>query len=91
MGFLLHIRLRGAEALRKAAPQVCLRCASGAPHGIFIVVFDFLCQFQAFHVFFMYVFDDLDESDDEISKYYNFYSIYNFYIYLLVPPRPYAS
>ncbi|KAF5816687.1 hypothetical protein HanXRQr2_Chr03g0137011 [Helianthus annuus] len=42
-------------------------CASGAPHGIFIVVFyvfDFLCQFQAFHVFFMHVFD---ESDDEIS------------------------
>ncbi|MFS8013140.1 hypothetical protein Hanom_Chr14g01329351 [Helianthus anomalus] len=53
------MRLRGAEAPRKAAP-----------HGIFIVVFyifDFLCQFQAFHVFFMYVFDDFDESNDEIS------------------------
>ncbi|MFS7967156.1 hypothetical protein Hanom_Chr09g00782461 [Helianthus anomalus] len=45
-------------------------CASGAPHGIFMVifdVFDFLCQFQAFHVFFIYVFDNFDESDDEIS------------------------
>ncbi|MFS7924797.1 hypothetical protein Hanom_Chr03g00276891 [Helianthus anomalus] len=82
MGFLLHMRLRGAEALRKAAP-----------HGIFMVVFyvfDFLCQFQAFHVFFMYVFDNFDESDDEISYYYYFYNIYNFYIYLLIPPRPYA-
>ncbi|MFS7947300.1 hypothetical protein Hanom_Chr06g00546661 [Helianthus anomalus] len=53
------MRIRAAEALRKAAP-----------HGIFIVVFvvfDFLCQFQAFNVFFIHVFDDFDESDDEIS------------------------
>ncbi|MFS7977684.1 hypothetical protein Hanom_Chr10g00906921 [Helianthus anomalus] len=50
------MRLRGVEA----------------PHlmgfsWLFFYVFDFLCQFQAFHVFFMYVFDNFDESDDEIN------------------------
>ncbi|MFS7904652.1 hypothetical protein Hanom_Chr01g00038641 [Helianthus anomalus] len=42
----------------------------GVRRGILIVVFDvfdFLCQFQAFYVFFMCVFDDFSESDDEIS------------------------
>ncbi|MFS7929187.1 hypothetical protein Hanom_Chr04g00329521 [Helianthus anomalus] len=50
MVFLMYMRLKGAEVLRKLR----LRCASGAPQGILIVVFDvfdFLCQFQAFHVF----------------------------------------
>ncbi|MFS7975147.1 hypothetical protein Hanom_Chr10g00877021 [Helianthus anomalus] len=59
MGFLLYIRLKGAEALRKPVPQWILI-------GV-LDVFDFLCQFQALHVFFMFVFNDFDESDDEIS------------------------
>ncbi|MFS7937738.1 hypothetical protein Hanom_Chr05g00431261 [Helianthus anomalus] len=59
MGFLLFLRLRGAKALRKAAPQRILI--------VVFDVFDLLCQFQAFHVFLMCVFDDFDESDDEIN------------------------
>ncbi|MFS7910208.1 hypothetical protein Hanom_Chr02g00103541 [Helianthus anomalus] len=60
--FLMYMRLREAEALRKLR----LRCASGILIVVFNV-FDFLCQFQAFHVFFKCVFDYFDESDDEIS------------------------
>ncbi|MFS7956392.1 hypothetical protein Hanom_Chr07g00654121 [Helianthus anomalus] len=58
MVFLMYMRLRGAEALRKSRLGILI--------AVFYV-FDFLCQFQAFHVFFKCVFDDFDESDDEIS------------------------
>ncbi|MFS7956603.1 hypothetical protein Hanom_Chr07g00656521 [Helianthus anomalus] len=45
MGFLLYVRLKGAEALKRLAPQGFLM--------FLFDVFDFLCQFQAIYVFFM--------------------------------------